>query len=777
MGFEMRARIRTSIGLELNAAGLSIHEGYNVGWGGNLLVSAMREERPITSTEMMSIVMAHGAWPGSAATVEIYFRGGDLDGQVARRWPCMISSLTPQSTNDQIALCVIHVVDPVSMLAEATVWGAYRGTSLAEAIGGGLSLARGGPGEPTTTPALEGMPEFIVRGDHRSALEAIPYVIATGQTLGEWIARLVGMVGVRVRLDGSVEDTAITMTLEDGPPKEAPKTMTIIDPLATEAITGDTSMYGPISIRGQGAFTGRPLRGGLLDDPTKGGAMPVLAPGPVETVIGQSDIDIDEASARLYRNATGRYAEMLLLAIASRQHELRPGTVIEMDENVHGIRLWQVGAIQHVVRGTIYDNDATLMRGEVGWHPPIPDVPHPTMVNARVDGGSDYTWHEPVERDRLGRVKVRMAFLPSAMGAKAADLALADSDSDGTIETSDFSATKRASYEDESEQWEAALTDLESGALNDPFLGIASSELTEAQLKQREELSTARRKALEYRIYKQARARDQADADRDGVVSARDAMISNELSQALNDPEKRLALEEEWRAQEERKAKEALDLDEEPQTTSEDGTDGGSDGTDEETTDQGGTGDGTDDGNTTIDEEDVPELPEESLTDSGSEDADENAVDPALLAEYGRLFGDVANLDPETDAELIDARKDAERMQDRWPPRIALQIVEPMAGALHGFISAHRQGDICRVAVHDPMHAEIVGFQYRGDRRINEELAGTLGGMVIEHNYGEQWSGIVFRRTEDLDTERYAAPEKEVAENDETATTPSDASA
>ena len=100
---------------------------------------------------------------------------------------------------------------------------------------------------------------------------------------------------------------------------------------------------------------------------------------------------------------------------------------------------------------------------------------------------------------------------------------------------------------------------------------------------------------------------------------------------------------------------------------------------------------------------------------------------------------------------MLAARADAEAMADRWPPRIPLSVIEPMAGALHGFITAHRQGDICRVAVHDPFNAEIVGFQYRDDRRINRDLSDAVTGLVVEHNFSQAWSGVVFRRTEDME--------------------------
>ena len=90
---------------------------------------------------------------------------------------------------------------------------------------------------------------------------------------------------------------------------------------------------------------------------------------------------------------------------------------------------------------------------------------------------------------------------------------------------------------------------------------------------------------------------------------------------------------------------------------------------------------------------------------------------------------------------------------EHWPPRIMLNVIQPMAGSLHGFISAHRQGDSCRVAIHTPLWAEIVGFQYRNDRQIHADIVGATTGIVVEHDNRDAWSGMVFRPSEDLEVE------------------------
>ena len=60
---------------------------------------------------------------------------------------------------------------------------------------------------------------------------------------------------------------------------------------------------------------------------------------------------------------------------------------------------------------------------------------------------------------------------------------------------------------------------------------------------------------------------------------------------------------------------------------------------------------------------------------------------------------------------------------------------------MHSFVGGHRQGDICRVAVHDPFTAEIVGYQYRDNRAINRDVVGAAAAIVVEHNFDDRMVG------------------------------------
>ena len=84
---------------------------------------------------------------------------------------------------------------------------------------------------------------------------------------------------------------------------------------------------------------------------------------------------------------------------------------------------------------------------------------------------------------------------------------------------------------------------------------------------------------------------------------------------------------------------------------------------------------------------------------------------------------------------------------------VPLPVLELIgSGGAHGFVSAHRQGDPCRVVVHSPLNAEIAGFGYREDRRVGADLADSTAGLVVRHSHADDgFTGLVFRPDEDLD--------------------------
>ena len=204
----------------------------------------------------------------------------------------MVEGLRPYELDRSTAACNVSLVDPVSFLADQPIWGAYRSMSAGEMIGGALSLAAGGDGKPSLSPVLPQLPPVWIVEGYRDDLKTVPYAIATGQALGDWLAEFLATLGLRAELSG-LESGTLILALLDSVPRRRPFMMNVVSlhgeeepgETADEAEPGETvdeamsdgvgpasGAHGPILIRAHSGFPGAPWRGGLLDDPTTGSA-------------------------------------------------------------------------------------------------------------------------------------------------------------------------------------------------------------------------------------------------------------------------------------------------------------------------------------------------------------------------------------------------------------------------------------------------------------------------------------------------------------------------
>ena len=694
----------------LPVSGFGVTERYNSGWRCVARISAT-SETPFTVGQMFGLAISQAMLPGTPATLHLTLdedqdveTEDENEGVIVRAWPSLVTSIDPAvSSGGREGRCDVHLVDPVSYLFAQPVWGAYRACSAGEAVGGMLSMAAGGGGQPTLQPVLAGMPSLYVAEMFRETLDELPYAIACGQSLGEWLNDALGTLGLRMELLGSANGR-VSLTLTDSPLNGEPIPMFV---LGTQSASGDLEDppteigAGALEIKSVDAFPSPIRRGGVLDDPTLGSFRRFAPLGAVGSVQSGSELDLDEAALRALLGLAAARAQMLILGAATRQPGMRPGRVTQFTAEFFGIDRWQVASVRHELRGNVYQNSLGLFPAASSWHPPAPPAKPPRIVSAIVDGGrDDYLLHEPIPRDRLGRIPVAMSFLPTPTGAEAALLSLVDSNEDMRITLADFESSQVDEYTKNKEQWDQEAERLRAGEYDDPYPGRDDDELSDDEKTKREELAEKRTAALKYIAYQWAKAKDDADKDRDNYLSSRDEAMSDALKAEMRDPAKRAELQKQWQAYRAGKLEEL-----------------------------------------------VP-------------DAAEREARLPLLREYGALFGDGTGpeADPnlgmteEEQAEAAKHRHDADMADERWPPRMPLTVVEPMAGSLHGFIPAHRHGDICRVAVHGPFHAEILGFQYRSNRRINANLVKSTAGLIVEHAESA-WSGVVFRPTEELETE------------------------
>ena len=674
-----------------------IAESYNAGWQGRVVL-AQRVRPGVSSTNYMSAMMARGALPGASASVHLTLRRQDGngapaegDGLIVRSWPVGLGAVEPLETGEiGVAACSVQVMDPVTYLKDRAVWGAYRGCSLGEMVGGALSMAAGGNGRPTLTPAMPGLPPVTVRAAHRQSLDWLHYAVAAGQPFGEWLGEVAGLLGIRVEMSGT-KDGDVVMQLTDmrASGQEIPARVVGVAPPDEAGEPADPSLT-PVEITGMYGQPTEPIRAAVLDDIMQG-AFRRVGGGSVGMVVEALGVDADEVAARMLAARRGRDAEMFALSGSTGQPGFRPGRVAEFNVAVRGKSRWQTAGVRHRLEGDSYHNTVTLFDGDIPWAP-VPPAPRPDIiVPAVIDGGDDLLPHQPVPRDRMGRIPVRFPFLPSETAEEAEAREAADSDGDGEVTLSDFGTDEFA----DTVHWEGEVEAMRLGKFDDPFPGQVDTQLTEAQLAERTDLAARRRKTTRYLAYLQARERAREaedvasrDRDQDGYVTARDALVSEDLATALADEAKRAELEE-WQASVEMGT---LDTD-------------------------------------------FPDLSEE---------------DAALVEEYGGLFGPPED---QEDGDVRQAVREANAAAQKWPALLPLPVVNPMAGSLHGFIPSHRQGDACRVAVHGPFSAEVIGFQYRDDRPINAEIERATAGFVVEHDRGSAWSGFVFRPSEEVESD------------------------
>ena len=705
--FKARLHISDSEGVAVIA--FTVQEGYSTGWGGTARVVGSVDSGTMSAGRVFTALMASGYYAGRRISLDLFTMTTDDEegtsqavATTVRRWPCVITNARPFDIDQTHAGCDFDLLDPISYFASQPVWGAYRYASPAEIIGGVISLAAGGAGKPNTSQALATLGKIEVEAAYREEIDTIPYAIAAGEPMGEWLSEVLGLLGLRAELSLNDEFDGVRLTLTDMRPSGTPLTMEIIEenefeqepaegadtPITTNGEENAAGMqgedeaprsHGKIFIAAHAGFPGTPARGGLLDDPSIGSGRVVYARGPIGYLISTPGIDTIEAARRVHQSIRGAGSEMLVLGAVSGQPTVKPGLLIEPDTAIHGIATWQVAGVLHAMGGEKYYNEIRLLRGDTTWYPELPLYHGPRYVSATVDGGDDYGMHEPVPRDELGQIKVSFPFTPTPSGFEAQMLAIGDTDYDGTVRLDDFDEeTEAADYRNNKDKWDGEAQKLADGVYDDPFPGRSDEELNEEELTQREEAAEGQRKAMRYIAYRELEVAQ--DRDHDGRITERDTEISEELSEQLKTEAGRRRMRQ-------------LAAEEDDETTEE---------------------------------------------------------EKGLLTEYQRLF-EMSRVDTsELSEETMELRESVAEEADKWPPRIALPVISPMAGARHGFITGHRQGDTCKVAVNNPMSAEIIGFQYRADRQINADVSAALGGMIVEHNYGNAWSGMIFRRKDEV---------------------------
>ena len=78
-----------------------------------------------------------------------------------------------------------------------------------------------------------------------------------------------------------------------------------------------------------------------------------------------------------------------------------------------------------------------------------------------------------------------------------------------------------------------------------------------------------------------------------------------------------------------------------------------------------------------------------------------------------------------------------------WNITMMLDVQSEGAGRNHTVLADHRKGDLCKVRVHGPLKAEIVGFVHRDDRALRESAIGATAAVLVGQASSE-WEGFAF---------------------------------
>ena len=427
----MATRYRASLDLgdgtgntPVPVAVLALREEYSSGWEGRATL-ALAADTPLGIGEILGAVLDRGVVPGCTVIVRLALADEEAPegdpGEVVRTWPCVVVRVDPEPPPPDAsrAECVVELEDPIRHLFPVPIRAVFAARSIGEMTGGALAVACGMDAMPSLVPLLPAAGPVSVVEDTRESLTSIPYAIACGETLGEWLERVHAPLGVRTELR-VLDDGGVEWTLSDRPPGGEPTQMTLVVADDEEG-SGPASGPGPgpdpglgpatVRIRAIRGRAGRPRFGAILDDIEEPVVWRFDSALPVGNLIEGAGIGPDEAWRRATFDEDRSWIDLLGIELESREPELRPGSLVAIrDLELAGIGRWQVVRVRHEVRGGAYVNRFLVLRGDVAWRPPPPPPPAPRTVTAFVAGEAEMLPNEPVPRDRLGRIPIRFPF-------------------------------------------------------------------------------------------------------------------------------------------------------------------------------------------------------------------------------------------------------------------------------------------------------------------------------------------------------------------------------
>ena len=443
-----RAEVR-SMGFEdapaLPVYHLMLHEHRAGGWTGVLDL----RPRVDTEGEAFDAVIRAGLAPGTACGTTLRMKGGPR----ARTWTSVITAATAKApdSSERYAMCALLIADPLTALRNRRVYFGWGDCRLDSLVGGAMSCAANGAGIPGREPVLRGMPPIRIYPEVRSAVRRVPYAIARGETLGEWLDGLCEALRIRIEIL-SIGDGRVAIALRDMPPPQSglnrsgPIEMTADDTVepSTDVIVLGRTMLASSAIE----------RGSILDIPSRGDPVRFGPRGALGDVFETPFMSDDEARERKRRREQRAALAQVRVYGLTGQPGMLPGRTVRLmrrapddadtvdsqvdsgnaaskgttaggDESVpppqaaalreehtlFGASEWQVCETPHIYRGGGYVNEVALEKASIAWYPEGPHERRPTHLVTGIIECGEAEAGERVARDRLGRIPVRLAFM------------------------------------------------------------------------------------------------------------------------------------------------------------------------------------------------------------------------------------------------------------------------------------------------------------------------------------------------------------------------------
>ena len=459
---------------------LMVSEHRGSGWR----LATVVEPRVHGTEDALQRVLGAGLTPGSGCLVrleevtgiETVEDTGNGEGNFVEReitrpvrtWPCVVTSVNAvESTTRSEANCLIGLADLITAHAHRPVWFAWSAERhglvddaatnvqarsrlhLADVVGAALSAAISadscidGAGArkelyPSPHPNLpSGFYPVQVIADVDSRPESgdqeppLPYVVAAGESLASWLGQLCSYLGVRIELFGKNELDypfgSLVINLTDKLPGQSTLNLSSGAIGMGANYTTHPSLHH-VMLTGISQNATLPSRAGVLDTPGSGDPRAFGDAKVVGGVFSGARLDVEEAERRNRFGTESDALTMLRVAGVSCQYGFTPGRTVRFtvpDADLTAldgtpVREWQVVLVSHLFVDGSYWNRAEFEASKPQWRPRLRSIPKPVIVSGWVDDGVSEPG-EPVKRDLLGRLPVRLVFSDRLGGYSSRD--------------------------------------------------------------------------------------------------------------------------------------------------------------------------------------------------------------------------------------------------------------------------------------------------------------------------------------------------------------------